>query len=116
MLFARMHVMFVVFVVGPMLVMFVVLQKEIAKRCGRRVTAAGTQDIYYVKSIDTAEGKEHEVDLRKGLTSVECCAYVSTYQLPCRHCIPVFYKREMLSTKRKSLATVERFWPKHWQT
>jgi len=96
---------------GP-LSTFVVMQKEVAKRSGHQVSAGGTANLYYVQSINTAEGKEYEVDFTNNLASVKCCEYVTIHQLPCRHCIPVFYKRRMLNSKRKARATIAAFWPK----
>ena len=88
------------------------LQNEIAKRTGYEVTRGGTTQVYYVKNNKSAEGKEYEVDFTKKLDSVACCVYVAKNELPCRHCIPVFYKRGMFSNRRKSEATIAAFWPK----
>ena len=88
------------------------MQKEIAKRTGYEVTRGGTTQVYYVKNVKSPEGKEYEVDFTKKLDSVSCCHYVCINQLPCRHCIPVFYKRQMFSNRRKTEATIAAFWPK----
>ena len=88
------------------------LQKEIAKRTGHTVTAGGTADIFYVQRSDTPDATAYEVDFSDGIASVKCCEYVSINNLPCRHCVPVFYKRGLLSSRRKAEATIARFWPK----
>ena len=104
---------------GPLLVFVlvwahrnIVLQKEIAKRTGHAVTAGGTADIFYVQRVDTPDATAYEVDFSNGLASVKCCEYVSINNLPCRHCVPVFYKRGLLSSRRKAESTISRFWPK----
>ena len=88
------------------------MQKEIAKRTGYEVTRGGTTDVYYVKNVKSPDGKEHEVDFTNKLASVKCCFYVSMNQLPCRHCVPIFYKRKMFATRRQTEATIAAFWPK----
>ena len=89
-----------------------VMQKEIAKRTGYEVSCGGTTNVYYCKDNRSAEGTEYEIDFTKNLDSVSCCDYVSMHRLPCRHCVPVFFKRGMFSTRRKTQATITAFWPK----
>ena len=84
------------------------LQIEIAKRAGYQVTPGGTADVFYVKNVKSPEGKEYEVNLAKP----DCCDYVRMHLMPCRHMVPVFYQREMMSTQRQTMQTINAFWPK----
>jgi len=83
-------------------------QTEIAKRAGFVVQPGGSNGIYYVKDVRTAEGKEYEVNLDKP----ECCAYVSMHKQPCRHMVPVLYSQGLMGTARATQASLHRFWPK----
>ena len=88
------------------------LQTEFAKRTGLEVTSAGAGEVYYVKDVTKPESQEREVDMSRGMKSVRCCAYVIQHQQPCRHMIPIFWKKRMLATARSARATINRFWPK----
>ena len=87
-------------------------QTEYAKRSGYEVTAGGTNSVFYVKDTKSPDGKEFEVDITRGLTTVKCCAYVTKHLQPCQHMIPVFYQRNMMSTARATRATIATFWPR----
>ena len=88
-------------------------QVEIAKRTGYQVVRGdGAGKLYYVKDLSKPDGKQYEVDMRRDLSSVDCCAHVSIHRQPCRHMVCVFWKQGMMSTPRKVRQVVNKFWPK----
>ena len=70
------------------------IQTEIAKRAGTKVTGMGAR-VYNLRNNYT--NKEYEVDL----DNPDCCFYVHTNKLPCRHMLIVFFAKGMLSTRRQ---------------
>lgn len=83
------------------------MQTEIAKRSGLKVSSCGGE-VFHLKDMRTPQGKEYEVNLAKP----DCCDYVHTHKLPCRHMVVVFHKRGLMSSARKVGTTINRFWPK----
>jgi hypothetical protein len=83
------------------------VQTEIAKRSGVQVTGCG-RTVYQLQDMRSADGKKYEVDLE----NLDCCDYVHTHQLPCRHMVPVFHSRSMMSSPRKVQQCIAKFWPK----
>ena len=80
-------------------------QTEIVKRAGTTCTGMGGA-VYYL--TNARSHKEYEVDLE----NPDCCHYVHTHTLPCRHMLVVFYSRNMLGSKRKVCQCLNRYWPK----
>jgi len=88
-------------------------QVEIAKRSGFEVVGAdGAGKLFYVQNLQRADAEHVEVDMRRGLESVNCCSHVSIHKQPCQHMVCVFWKYEMMSTARKVDLCVKKFWPK----
>ena len=52
--------------------------------------------------------KEYEVDL----DNPDCCFYVHTHNLPCRHMLVVFFATGLLGTRRQVAQCLEKYWPK----
>ena len=80
-------------------------QTEIAKRAGTKVTGMGGR-VYNLQNNYT--NKEYEVDL----DNPDCCFYVHTNKLPCRHMLVVFYAQGLLGTRRQVAQCLEKYWPK----
>ena len=87
-------------------------QAEYAKRSGYEVTTGGTIHVYYVTDTRSADRRQFEVNMTRGLASVKCCAYVTKHLQPCQHMIPVMYQRGLMSTPRSTRATITALWPK----
>ena len=88
-------------------------QVELAKRSGYVVVSGdGAGKLYYVKNITKADGKQYEVDMRRGMDTVDCCEHVWQHNQPCRHMVCVFWQQNMLSNQRKMKQVVHDFWPK----
>ena len=81
------------------------IQTEIAKRSGTQVTSMGAQ-VYNLQNVRT--NKEYAVDL----DNPDCCFYVHTHKLPCRHMLVVFHKKGFLRTQRTVTQCLEKYWPK----
>ena len=85
-------------------------QVELAKRSGYVVVSGdGAGKLYYVKNIAKADGKQYEVDMRRGMDTVDCCEHVCEHKQPCRHMVCVFWQQKMLSNQRKMKQVVHDF-------
>ena len=80
-------------------------QTEIAKRAGTKVTSMGGR-VYNLQNNYT--NKEYELNL----DNPDCCFYVHTNKLPCRHMLIVFHKKGFLGTRRQVAQCLEKYWPK----
>ena len=80
-------------------------QTEIAKRAGTKVTSMGGR-VYNLQNNYT--NKEYEVNL----DNPDCCFYVHTNKLPCRHMLVVFFATGLLGTRRQVAQCLEKYWPK----
>jgi len=88
-------------------------QVELAKRSGFAVVSGdGAGKLFYVKNVTKADAEHVEVDMRRGMASVNCCAHVHIHKQPCQHMVCVFWKQDMMSTNRKVAHCVGKFWPK----
>ena len=89
------------------------LQVELAKRSAFAVVGGdGSGKLFYVKNVTKADAEHIEVDMRRDMASVDCCAHVHIHKQPCQHMVCVFWKCEMMSTNRKVDHCVKKFWPK----
>ena len=88
-------------------------QVELAKRSGYAVVSGdGAGKLFYVQNMQKADGEQIEVDMRDGMKSVDCCAYVHMHRQPCRHMVPIFWKFNMMNGARGVAQCVNNFWPK----
>ena len=88
-------------------------QVELAKRSGYTVVSGdGVSKLFYLDNMNEADADLKEVDMRRGMQSVNCCEHVHIHKQPCRHMVCVFWKLGMLRGKRKVAQCVNKFWPK----
>ena len=88
-------------------------QVELAKRSGYQVVSGdGVSKLFYVQNMNEADTEQLEVDMRRGMKSVDCCEHVHVHKQPCRHMVCVFWKLGMLTSKRKVRTCINTFWPK----
>ena len=66
--------------------------------------------------MNEADTEQLEVDMRRGMKSVDCCEHVHVHKQPCRHMVCVFWKLGMLTSKRKVRTCINTFWPKWTQS